>query len=48
MHLAGYIGIGALFGALMGLALVWALRREVIPDHLVNPAVLAWVLLASA
>lgn len=46
VHLAGYVGVGTLFGALMGLALVWALRREVIPDHLVNPAVLAWVLLA--
>ncbi|MDO4263177.1 MAG: sodium:proton antiporter [Deinococcus sp.] len=46
VHLAGFVGVGALFGAVMGLTMVWALRREVIPDHLVNPAVLAWVLLA--
>lgn len=46
LHLAGFVGVGAAFGAVMGLGMIWALRRELIPDHLVNPAVLAWVLLA--
>lgn len=46
LHMGGFIGVGAIFGVVMGLAMIWALRHERIPDHLVNPAVLAWVLLA--
>ncbi|RTR29854.1 cation:proton antiporter [Deinococcus radiophilus] len=45
-QMATFIGVGTIFGVVMGLAMIWALRREIIPDHLVNPAVLAWVLLA--
>ncbi|GHG08312.1 sodium:proton antiporter [Deinococcus piscis] len=46
VHFATFIGVGTAFGVVMGLSMIWALRREIIPDHLVNPAVLAWVLLA--
>lgn len=45
-HFATFMGVGTAFGVVMGLMMIWALRREIIPDHLVNPAVLAWVLLA--
>lgn len=46
LKVGSFMGVGALVGAVMGLGLVLALRRRLIPDHLVNPAVLAWVLLA--
>lgn len=45
-HMMSFIGVGTLLGVVMGGLLVWALKREVIPDELVNPGVLAWVLLA--
>ncbi|WP_261663234.1 cation:proton antiporter [Deinococcus sp. Marseille-Q6407] len=45
-HFATFMGVGAAFGVVMGLIMIWALRREIIPDQLVNPSVLAWVLLA--
>lgn len=44
-HVASFIGVGTALGLLMGGLLVMALRREWLPDHLINPGVLAWVLL---
>lgn len=45
-HVASFVGVGTAAGLLMGGLLVLALRREWLPDHLINPGVLAWVLLA--
>lgn len=45
-HMASFIGVGTAIGLVMGGLLVAALRRDWLPDHLINPGVLAWVLLA--
>ncbi|MFC6591577.1 cation:proton antiporter [Deinococcus lacus] len=45
-HVAGFVGAGLATGLLLGGLLAWALRRERLPDHLVNPTVLAAALLA--
>ena len=45
-HVGAFIGYGTLLGMVMGALAVQALRREWLPEHLLNPAVLAWVLLA--
>lgn len=45
-HVVAFMGVGMALGLLMGGLLVLALRRDWLPDHLINPGVLAWVLLA--
>ncbi|GGM13323.1 cation:proton antiporter [Deinococcus aerophilus] len=46
VHLGSFVGVGLAVGVVMGGALAVVLRREWLPEHLVNPSVLAWVLLA--
>lgn len=45
-HVASFVGVGTALGLLMGGLLMLVLRRDWLPEHLVNPSVLAWVLLA--
>lgn len=45
-HVGAFIGYGTALGLLMGGLAALALRREWLPEHLINPSVLAWVLLA--
>ena len=45
-HVAAFVGVGTALGLIMGGLLVLVLRRDWLPEHLINPSVLAWVLLA--
>lgn len=46
VHLGSFVGYGALVGLITGATAVLALRRNWLSDQLINPAMLAWVLLA--
>lgn len=45
-HVGAFVGYGSLLGAVMGGLAVLALKRDWLPEQLVNPAMLAWVMLA--
>lgn len=47
-HILAYGVAGSLVGLVMGYALSYALRRHWLPDHLINPMTLGWVLLGLA
>lgn len=46
IHVGSFVGVGTALGLVMGGLLVLILRRRWLPEHLINPAVLSWVLLA--
>lgn len=48
MHILAFVVVGTVVGLAMGYALSVALRRHWLPDHLINPMTLGWVLLGLA
>lgn len=48
LHLGRFVLVGAVTGAIGGVALAWLLRRRVIPDYLINVTAMAFLFLTFA